>query len=67
MLDAAESAAWRDGGELACWALMLFITHPEGSRLPIPSMEAVDPDLLVPSPRPRRRLSLGAVGSYLDW
>jgi tyrosinase len=49
-LDIARRATEHDDPELVKWALTLFITHdPVGARLPIPSMEEVDAQLLVPS------------------
>ena len=72
-LDRVERAAEEVSLELAQYALMVFITHhPQGQRLPLPSLEERIPEDVRPSgePRPSGRLeALGGMGdeAALDW
>src|SRR4051794_11472768 len=60
VLDAARQRAAEENADLVKWALRLFITHdPVGQRLPTPSLEAVAPQMLLPS-RPRGAAAVAA-------
>jgi tyrosinase len=65
VLDAADEAAKTEDVQLVKYALMVFITHhPEGRRLPIPSLEERAPEHVTPSPRPPSSVleAMGATG-----
>lgn len=78
VLHAAENASVTDDIDLVKHALMVFITHsPEGSRLPIPSLQEREPEKLLPSHPPATGEEAvlggvvleGAIGTeaQLDW
>lgn len=74
VLDRARELATEENPELVKWALRLFITHdPVGQQLPIPSLEAVAPQMLLPSQRPVPAVSelegagVGDPEAALDW
>ncbi|PYQ30009.1 MAG: hypothetical protein DMF56_09800 [Acidobacteria bacterium] len=74
VLQHAEMLADTTSTELAQWALMIFITHhPEGQKLPIPSLEERIPESVKPSsPTPAAPAALEALGASgseaaLDW
>jgi hypothetical protein len=51
VLDEAQGVAATEDADLVRYALMVFITHhPEGRRLPIPSLTVRSPELVQPSP-----------------
>jgi hypothetical protein len=74
VLNRARGLATEENLDLVKWALRLFITHdPVGKRLPIPSLEAVAPQMLLPSQRPVAEVSelegagVGDPEAALDW
>jgi hypothetical protein len=69
VLDAAAAARREHGRELVKYALMVFITHhPRGRLLPIPALEAREPERIVPAAA-SRAMTRAAVGveAALDW
>lgn len=74
VLDRARELATDENPDLVKWALRLFITHdPVGQRLPIPGLEAVAPQMLLPSQRRVPEVSelegagVGDPAAALDW
>ena len=74
VLDRARELAIEENADLVKWALRLFITHdPVAQQLPIPSLEAVAPQMLLPSLRPVPAVTelegagVGDPEAALDW